>query len=176
MVKGNGNGDDERPNFQGMSSEQGAAFHSECLRALRYAGFEIADTEIHVRDIGIRLDAITNNRQGLAFAWEFKGSWQGSRPGLRRSDSALKMLAQGALLSLSEFGACMPPLFVMTSHFPNTPDVSAMIKGSIRGGWIFEIIDSRDGKRLQWLANATEGDLRKMLDKRQLAIPLAEAQ
>lgn len=146
-------------NFQGMSVEQGAAFHHECLRALKYAGFEIADTEIHGRDVGIRLDAITNNRQGIAFAWEFKGSWQGSRPGLRRSDSALKMIAQGALLSVSEYGSCLPPLFVMTSHFPNTPDVSAMVSAAIRGGWILEVVDSRDGKRLQWLANASEEEL-----------------
>ncbi len=146
-------------NFQSMAVEQGAAFHKECLRSLKYAGFEIADTEIRVEDVGIRLDAITNNRRGVAFAWEFKGSWQGSRPGLRRSDSALKMLAQGALLSISEFGRHLPPLFVMTSHFPTTPDVIAMVDASIRGGWIFEVIDSRDGKRLQWFANATDEEL-----------------
>lgn len=153
-------------NFQGLSTEQGAAFHDECLRALKYAGFEIAETEIHIRDVGIRLDAITNNRHGVAFPWEFKGSWQGSRPGLRRSDSALKMLAQGALLSISEYGLRLPPLFVMTSHFPNTPDVSAMVKASIRGGWIFEVIDSRDGKRLQWLANATDEELEILRETR----------
>lgn len=151
--------------FQSLSTEQGAAFHDECLRALRYAGFEISDTEIRVRDVGIRLDAITNNRQGVAFAWEFKGSWQGSRPGLRRSDSALKMIAQGVLLSVSDYASHMPPLFVLTSHFPNTPDVEAMVNASIRSGWIAEVIDSRNGKRLQWLANATEEAIKRLIEE-----------
>ena len=149
------------------SVEQGAAFHAECIRALRLAGFEIVQTKVRLQDVGIELDAITNNKYGLAFAWEFKGSLQGSRPGLKRTDTVKKAICNGWLLSISEqYSDRFPPLFVMCSHKPDGGDGEKMLHYALLHGIFTEVIDSRDGVRLSWLANATEEMIRHTLQRR----------
>jgi len=151
------------------SVEQGAAFHDESIRALRLAGFEIASTKCRLEDVGIELDAITNNRHGIAFAWEFKGSLQGARPGLRRTDTLKKAIANGFLLSVSEiYGDRFPPLFVMCSHIPVAGDGQKMMAAALRSGVLSDIVDSRDGVRLGSLANITEEGLRVFMQTRAL--------
>lgn len=149
-------------NFQTMAVEQGAAFHDECIRALKYAGFEIVCTKVRLRDVGIEIDAITNNQLGVPMAWEFKGSWQGTRPGLQRTDTVKKAIASALLFSRSEYGLFMLPLLVMTSHIPTNGDGAAMLQKTI-GHEILSVVDSRDGKKLKWLANATIEQLQALL-------------
>lgn len=152
-------------NFQGAAGEQGRAFRDECLRALSYAGFEVADTEVHLEDVGITLDAITNNRRGLAMAWEFKGSLQGSRPGLLRTDTMKKAIANGWLFSKSEISQLIVSrMLVMTSHIPTDNDSSLMLQVALEDGLLLDVIDSRDGKRLQRLATADEYQLRTWIN------------
>ena len=134
----------------------------ECILALELAGFEVVEIKVRVRDVGIELDAITNNKHGIAMAWEFKGSLQGSRPGLIRTDTTKKAIANALLLSRSEYGEMMPPLLIMTSHIPTENDSLAMLEAVI-GKEILAVVDSRDGKTLQWLYQATESDIKTLL-------------
>lgn len=154
-------------NFQGMAVEQGADFRNECLKALKYAGFELTATEMHLEDVGITLDAVTNNRSGIAFAWEFKGSLQGKRPGLVRTDTVKKAIANGWLLRKSaKYSEFFPPLFLMRSHEPDKGDARAMLDVAIAQNLFTDVVDSRDGIRLRWLANATEESIQQLLDGR----------
>lgn len=156
-------------NFQGDGHEQGEAFHQECLRALRLAGFEIAQAKIVLEDVGMELDAITNNLHGLAFAWEFKGSLQGKRPGLMRTDTLKKAICNGWLLSVSpDYSHRFPPLFVMTSHKPQRGDGCKMLNIALREGIFAQVLDSRDGERLSWLASADEMQINRLLQRRPL--------
>lgn len=148
-------------NFQRWAYEQGKAFADEALRALKYAGFEIAEREVHLPDVGITLDAITNNIHGVPMAWEFKGSLRGSRPGLLRTDTAKKAVANGWLFQQSEYAnVMMPSMLVMTSHIPITGDAARMIDVALQQRIIFRVVDSRDSRTLCWLADATEDELR----------------
>jgi len=157
-------------NFQSMAVEQGADFNYECQKALKYAGFEIAALEMHLEDVGITLDAVTNNRRGIAMAWEFKGSLQGKRPGLVRTDTVKKAIANGYLLSVSDmYSSHFPPLLIMCSHEPEKGDARVMLDVALRDGILTDVVDSRNGKRLQWLANATEADISRLLDTRRSA-------
>lgn len=149
-------------NFQGSGVVQGERFHDECILALELAGFEVVETKVRLRDVGIELDAITNNKHGIAMAWEFKGSLQGSRPGLIRTDTTKKAIANALLLSRSEYGEMMPPLLIMTSHIPTKDDSRTMLQ-AVLGREILTVVDSRDGKSLQNLCNATSSDIHDML-------------
>ena len=150
-------------NFQRMAGEQGDWFHTECIRSLKIAGFEIADQEVNVREVGIRLDAITNNAHGIAMPWEFKGSWNGNRPGLRRTDTLKKAIANGYLLSRWCNKEMMTPMLVMTTHFPEDGSGIAMLN-AVERKIVMSFVDSRDTRFLGWLYRATEDDLRKYIE------------
>lgn len=156
----------ESINFQARSSGDGTRFHGECIRALRNAGFEIVEEKFVIPEVGIEVDAITNNREGIAMPWEFKGSEQGTRPGLHRTDTMKKAIANGYLFSRWEGCSTFTPLLVMTSHMPSETDgapraMAATTERSI----ILEIVNSRDHKRLLWLYRATEAQLRELVDE-----------
>jgi hypothetical protein len=140
---------------QKLAKLQGDRFHAECIDALTMAGFEIAEQHFVVKDVGIELDCITNNRHGLAMAWEFKGSWQGERPGLRRTDTLKKAISNGYLFTQSDMYQMMPPLIVMTSHLPEKGDGLAMLH-AVKRDVIMAFLDSRDSKALKWFYNAIE--------------------
>ncbi len=155
----------DKMNFQKMAKVQGAAFAKESLLALELAGFEIADTEVYISDVGITLDAVTNNKQGVAMAWEFKGSLQGSRAGLKRTDTMKKALANAVLLSLSDnYAGVFPPMCIMTSHIPTINDSERMMRTALEKGKLLAVVDSRDGKELQKLANMTEDAIRRKIN------------
>lgn len=148
-------------NFQRAANVQGQRFHDECILALELAGFEIADQHVALSDVGIELDAIVNNKCGVAIPWEFKGSWQGVRPGLIRTDTLKKAIANGYLLSRSDVAGMMMPLMVMASHRPEGGHGLAMLR-SVGTDVIADFVDSRDSRKLRILANSSEEQLRRM--------------
>ena len=148
---------------QKIAKMQGDLFHRECVNALTMAGFEIADQHFVVKDIGVELDCITNNRAGLAMPWEFKGSWQGERPGLKRTDTLKKAIGNGYLFTQSELYQMMTPLFVMTSHFPEDGNGLKMLR-AVGRNVIVAFVDSRDSKTLNWLYSANERDIRNYIE------------
>lgn len=150
-------------NFQRMAVEQGADFGNECLKALKYAGFEIDCTEKHIEDVGITLDAVTNNQRGVLMAWEFKGSWQGHRPGLMRTDTVKKASANAWYLSQSHYAELYPPLFLMSSHEPEGGDARRMLDTILDSGILAAVIDSRNGEFLKKLANAAKDDIPSLI-------------
>lgn len=153
-----------KPNdHQRLAVAQGGWFHTECIRSLTIAGFEISDQEINIPAIGIRLDAITNNAHGIAMPWEFKGSWNGIRPGLRRTDTLKKAIANGYLLSRWEDKNMMTPMLVMTTHLPEDGSGTAMVN-AVERTIVMAFVDSRDTRMLTWLCRATEDDLRSYIN------------
>lgn len=150
-------------NFQRMANAQGAWFHQECIRSLAIAGFEIAEQEFVINQVGIRLDAITNNSHGIAMPWEFKGSWNGERPGLRRTDTLKKAIANGYLLSRWQDKNMMTPLLVMTTHFPVDGSGIAMLN-AVNRNTIMAFVDSRDTRFLGWLYRAAEEDIYQYIE------------
>ena len=61
--------------------------------------------------------------------FEYKGSVQGTRPGLRRTDTLKKAIANGALLrSLTD----PAPYVVVTSHLPEAGAGAAMLRAALQ--------------------------------------------
>jgi hypothetical protein len=125
---------------------------------LQIAGFEIADQHVRIHEIGIELDAITNNANGIAMPWEFKGSWNGPRPGLRRTDTLKKAICNGYLLTQWSQSDRLTPLLVMTTHLPEEGSGLAMMH-AVNRNVVMGFVDSRNTKLLAWLYKATEETL-----------------
>jgi len=152
-------------NFQGYASQEGARFHAEAIRALRNAGFEIAEEKMLIPEVGIEIDARTINRNGIEMLWEFKGSERGGRPGLHRTDTLRKAIANGYLLSRWEGGNLFPPLLVLTSHHPaDKPGAPRAIAATVERSVVLEFINSRDYARLLWFYRATEAQLDALIN------------
>lgn len=152
-------------NFQGESSIQGALFVENCLQALRLSGWNILTTKKKIVDVGIEVDIVVQNRHGIDFYIECKGSLQGDRPGSKRTDTLKKAITSGYLFSLSDEFQCTAPLLLMTSHMPEKGSGLGMISRLERTVF-FDILNPWEhGKRLKWMANADHEDLQEDLDQ-----------
>lgn len=74
---------------------------------------------------------------GTVVWFEYKGSIQGNRPGLRRTDTMKKAIANGALLR----GIADPaPYVVITSHLPEAGSGAAMLSAASELGYLSDVV------------------------------------
>lgn len=149
----------DKVRFQQQAQAQGVLFRNVCITALEMAGFDIVKLEYNVPEVGITLDALVNGRAGQAYAFEFKGSWNVKRPGLQRTDTAKKAIANGALFNCSIESEIIPPMLVLTTHMPEAGDGLRMIQTAIRRGILLDVLLASEGRRLEWYSDATAEDV-----------------
>jgi hypothetical protein len=122
--------------FQGSSSRQGRQFAEQCDELLRNYGFELSET-LHLRDVGVEVDRVATSARGQRVWFEYKGSVQGSRPGLLRTDTLKKAIANGALLQAVDERS---PYIVLTSHLPEAGAGLAMLQTALAAGYLDDVI------------------------------------
>lgn len=143
--------------FQRRGVAQGHAFDGQCRLLLRALGFfAVTDKPFRVVSVGIEVDAEAHTRTGTTIWFEFKGSWIGSRPGLRRTDSVKKAVASGCLLRASPVP--YPDLVVMTTHRPVRGSAGErMLQLALTSAAIADVVcvnDPSDMRRLHGLADS----------------------
>ena len=116
--------------FQSAASLQGRQFADQCDLLLRNSGYEVG-SRVLVTAIGIEIDREAVSPAGRIIWFEYKGSVQGSRPGLLRTDTLKKAIANGALLKARED---RPPFVVLTSHLPEAGAGLAMLETAVALG------------------------------------------
>jgi hypothetical protein len=125
--------------FQARGVAQGKAFDEQCRLVLQGLGFWVNDRPFKVNDVGIEIDAEIRSPAGQPYWCEFKGSWHGSRPGSRRTDTVKKALADALLLHVAPDD--YPPVLLITSHLPVEGRSGAqMIKTAIESGALKDVI------------------------------------
>lgn len=159
-------------NFQRSAVEQGEQFAQNCLLTLRLVGFDVAETKFRTGDMGVEIDAIANNSHGLAFPFEFKGSFLGSRPGMLRSDTAKKAIATAYLFSLDEASKTMAPLIVLTSHRPVTGNIANWLTRVSRSIILDVLSLTDDRKQLAVYAAMTEDEIKRLIMREQEAVEI----
>lgn len=127
---------DPPSSFQSASTAQGQVFASQCDFLLESNGFSLADRFV-VSEVGVEIDRVATSRRGLSYWFEYKGSIQGSRPGLRRTDTVKKAVANGALLKAVPAAR---PYIVLTSHLPQTGSGRAMLDVALDLGYLSDVI------------------------------------
>ena len=90
-----------------------------------------------VTTVGIEIDREAVSPTGRIIWFEYKGSVQGSRPGLLRTDTLKKAIANGALLKAMED---RPPFVVLTSHLPEAGAGLAMLETAVALGYLDDVI------------------------------------
>jgi hypothetical protein len=136
--------------FQAAAGIQGRQFAEQCDQLLHHYGFEVQD-RLLLTDLGVEIDRVAVSPNGNGIWFEYKGSIQGARPGLRRTDTLKKAIANGALL------LAMPerrPYVVLTSHKPEAGAGAAMLAAGLQLGYFADVVcvyDPADTLRLRAL-------------------------
>lgn len=137
--------------FQAAASAQGRQFAEQCDLLLRSSGYDLGACRVVVPEVGVEIDRQAVAPSGRAIWFEYKGSLQGHRPGLLRTDTMKKAIANGALLRSV---ADRPPFVVLTSHVPKVGSARAMLDAAIRLGYLDDVVcvyDPTDAVRLKRL-------------------------
>ncbi|MGH8978611.1 MAG: hypothetical protein ACRDV7_11090 [Acidimicrobiia bacterium] len=122
--------------FQAYGIQQGRVFAEQCDALLVSRGFTL-DGALLVAEVGVEIDRVAIAPSGALVWFEYKGSVQGSRPGLMRTDTLKKAVANGALLQrLIE----RPPYIVLTSHLPSSGAGLAMLETAIELQYFDDVI------------------------------------
>jgi hypothetical protein len=134
--------------FQASAGIQGRQFAEQCDTLLTHLGYQLQGRRV-LTEVGVEIDQEAVSPTGRLVWFEYKGSVQGSRPGLRRTDTLKKAIANGALLrSLAD----PAPYVVITSHLPESGSGAAMLKAAMRLRCFADVIclyDPTDTTRLQ---------------------------
>jgi hypothetical protein len=122
--------------FQAAASWQGRQFAEQCDLVLQEHGFTLS-TPLVFADLGVEVDRVATSRKGTTVWFEYKGSIRGQRPGLRRTDTLKKAIANGALLRARQTST---PYVVLTSHLPEAGSGLAMLETAKRLGYFADVI------------------------------------
>lgn len=140
--------------FQARGVRQGRQFDVQCRVVLEGLGFTVGEKPFVVPALGVEFDAEITSRAGKVYWCEFKGSWHGNRPGLRRTDTVKKALADAFLahLAAEEY----PPVIFLTTHVPQAGSSGArMLEVALAAGALADVVcinEPRDVDRLHKLA------------------------
>ena len=126
--------------FQASAGIQGRQFAEQCSQLLKHYGYALHGRTL-VANAGVEIDCVATSPGGNAVWFEFKGSIQGARPGLLRTDTLKKAIANGALLA-GEPMRC--PFIVLTSHLPVVGAGVAMLQTALRLKYLDDVVCIRD--------------------------------
>lgn len=145
-------------NFQQLGPEQGQWFEDTCVKSLEYAGFTVNARRQHLTGVEVEVDIIATNTHAISFYIDCKGSLQGERPGLIRTDTLKKAIAELLLLHHGGWG----PLLLMASHIPENGAGKRWLE--IAHQWIpfITVNPLTDSRLLHQLALADEQRIRQL--------------
>ena len=153
VVAPDGPGTEDRPaaapasppvvrSFQASSGIQGRQFAEQCDTLLAHYGFELKGRRV-LTEVGVEIDQEAVSPKGVTVWFEYKGSIQGKRPGLIRTDTLKKAVANGALLRALPDPA---PYVVVTSHLPDAGSGAAMLDAALRLRYFADVVCLYDPK------------------------------
>src|SRR3954454_24127852 len=79
---------------QATAGIQGRQFAEQCDTLLTHFGFELKGRRV-LTEVGVEIDQEAVSPSGTTVWFEYKGSIQGKRPGLIRTDTLKKAIANG---------------------------------------------------------------------------------
>ncbi len=134
-------------NFQAESKRQGEMFELQAAAFLKSLGFQLLGKRT-LDNIGCEVDEMALAPNGERVYFEFKGSYRGPVPGMRRTDTAKKGLLTGFLLQ----GIGDPiPYYILTSHLPIKGSALTMVNRSVELGAVAGVLEINTEKAQQVL-------------------------
>lgn len=126
--------------FQSLAGRQGRQFSDQCDLVLESEGFTRGG-KLRLPEVGVEIDCVARTQSGRTVWFEYKGSFRGSTPGMRRTDTVKKAVANGALLAAIPDH---PPYVVLTSHVPEGGSARAMLDAAVQLGYLNDVICVND--------------------------------
>jgi len=112
-------------------------FEAQAGAFLEALGFDLLGSR-RLRHIGCEVDQVAIAPNGEHVYFEFKGSYRGNVPGMRRTDTAKKGLLTGFLLQ--SIGDPVP-YYILTSHRPTKGAALAMVDRSTECGAVAGVLE-----------------------------------
>ncbi len=100
---------------QAAASRQGADFERLVMTTLLIEGWQIVARRWRHPEVDVEIDFVAVDPHGVEWWIECKGSWESTRNGLERTDTAKKAIGSAAILKM------LPerqPYMLITSHLP----------------------------------------------------------
>jgi hypothetical protein len=133
--------------FQSSAGWQGRQFAQQCDFLLQSSGFTLHGRLV-IESLGVEIDQVAVSPRGPTVWFEYKGSFQGTRPGLLRTDTLKKAIANGALLQRLDDH---PPYVVLTSHVPTRGSGRSMLRAALELGYFHRVVCVNDPADVQYL-------------------------
>jgi len=127
-------------NFQSESKRQGEMFEAQAAIFLKSLGFQLSGKRT-LDKIGCEVDELALAPNGERVYFEFKGSYRGKVPGMRRTDTVKKGLLTGFLLQY----------YILTSHLPVKGSALTMVNRSVELGAVAGVLEINTEKAQQVL-------------------------
>lgn len=125
---------------QAAASQQGAAFETTVETLLKIHNWTIVATKWRHPEVDVEVDIVAvHPATGQEWWIECKGSWEGYRPGLRRTDTVKKALFNGAMLAVT---SDRKPYMIICSHMPAEGTAGSTWLGRAKGIYVDEVCDS----------------------------------
>jgi hypothetical protein len=134
--------------FQSSAGWQGRQFAQQCDFLLQSNRFTLHGRRL-LSELGVEIDQVATSPNGNELWFEYKGSFQGTRPGLMRTDTLKKAIANGALLRVLPDH---PRYIVLTSHLPQRGSALSMLEAALDLGYLDQVICVNDPGDVQILA------------------------
>jgi site-specific DNA-methyltransferase (adenine-specific) len=106
--------DDEDEDLQARATRKGGAAQDISTRVLQEAGFLIVARNARLRDLGLTVNLIANDRDGALWYFDVSGAFTTTGGGLVRTDTVWRCLGRAHVLANNH----MAPFVLLTSHLP----------------------------------------------------------
>jgi hypothetical protein len=93
---------------------EGKAAEAIAERVLEDAGFTIIGRNVRLRGLGLTVNFVANDRDGVPWYFDVSGAFTTTRGGLLRTETVWKSLGRAHVLANND----KKPVVFLTSHFP----------------------------------------------------------
>jgi site-specific DNA-methyltransferase (adenine-specific) len=108
---------DPAADFQARATKEGKAAQGIAEQRLIDAGFTVTHQNSRLRGLGVTINFIAEDADGVPWYFDVSGAFTTTRGGLLRTDTVWKSLGRAHVLANHE----RRPLVLLTSHLPNRP-------------------------------------------------------
>jgi site-specific DNA-methyltransferase (adenine-specific) len=105
---------DSADDFQARAMREGKAAEAIAERVLEDAGFTIIGRNVRLRGLGLTVNFVANDRDGVPWYFDVSGAFTTTRGGLLRTETVWKSLGRAHVLANND----KKPVVFLTSHFP----------------------------------------------------------
>lgn len=122
--------------FQAEAGRQGRQFADQANSALTSVDF-VLQGGLRLDQIGVEIDQVALAPSGRELWFEYKGSVRGRTPGLMRTDTTKKAIANAALVRTLPDAR---PFVVVTSHLPEKGYSLAMLESALAARYVASVV------------------------------------